>query len=375
MALPHELVSVVCFFCDQPSLTSVCLSNKAFYSEARPILYGRIFFRNPAVVAHFMRCAEHRLSLVKHLVLFIPGFYPQETEVWIRLLSGVHKAECLVCLRMSWNPTARSPGQDFLTLVGGILGMPSLKYVAITTELVPAVAAVQCPALKELEGNNSWTNGLARFGQEKAYEKPKLNTLCHGWEEITLPLLKSLFDLRGLTRLAMNQQGDSSLGGMSELMAETCSTLQQLALWVLLKADKGWITKITNLKCPNLRILALLHRPGIGNEVYWETCALLVSALLSISPQLQELRLYIHNCGPPEILSTPLECIPNISPQILVIRVFCWNSSNTALKALETEAEERLRERLGRGRDFSIEWNKNWSKLTTFCEPRDQDQW
>ncbi|KAH8825805.1 hypothetical protein DL96DRAFT_1557385 [Flagelloscypha sp. PMI_526] len=351
MTLPHELVSVVCFFCDKPSLAAVCLGNKAFCSEARPILYGRMVFRSSKTVARFVGCAEHRLDLVKDLNLFIPEFSSHRTKVWTHLLSAVRKAECLVRLRMSCNPIDTSSGQDFQTLVGDILG------------LVPAATAVQCPALKEVEGNFSWTKGLARLDQEKAHVKPKLNTLCHGQDEITLPLLKSLFDLRVLTRLSINQLGGSSLDGMSELMEETCLTLQELALWMLSEVDRGWITKITKLQCPNLQILAVLNTDHGGNEVYWEMCGLLVPALLCISPQLRELRLYIHNCGPSEILSTPFECIPDLSPQILVMRVFCWTDRNIPRKVVVAEAEERMRRCFGRGREFGIEWNRPLATL------------
>ncbi|KAH8825779.1 hypothetical protein DL96DRAFT_1817240 [Flagelloscypha sp. PMI_526] len=367
MDLPHDLLSVILSFCEKPTLAVACIINKAFCSEARAALYGRIFFSSPTVVERFLSCADHHLGLLKHLIIFISPPPLGRNSTWARLLSAVHQRSQLISLRISSNPAAGRAAPEFMDLVGTFLDMPCLEYVAITTRLVSAARAVRCLALKELSLNLGWEDSL---GQETTirleHDKPMLNTLCHDWQGISVPLLRSLFNLNILTRLAVNQREWDSPVGIILLLAETCRTLQEVSLWIYGAIDRADIAELRTLVFPNLRALILFHTPEVyPGEEHWEMCQLLVPLFLSISPRLRELRFYFHNVKPSNILISPSNFIPTLDPRILVLRLTCWIPGTQPAKTIE--GEKFLRDQCGPGRDFEVDWISNWTVLTPFC--------
>ncbi|KAH8825777.1 hypothetical protein DL96DRAFT_1609827 [Flagelloscypha sp. PMI_526] len=237
MALPLDLIPVICLLCDRSSLTLVCLGSKGFWSNAGVFLYCRISFDSPTGVDHFLHHADQYLYLVKSLTIYIPSFFPEKMGAWTRLLTAVlHKIK-LVSLKILASPIAGTVGKDFKALVCNLLEMPFLEYVAVTTMVVPAARATRCLTLAELHiAADGWASvGDLLSKDSTSYPecaKPKLRTFSHAWYDISLHLLQSRFSLRGLTRLAVNHKNRASLGPMIQLLAETCSKLQEFALWM-----------------------------------------------------------------------------------------------------------------------------------------------
>ncbi|KAH8825778.1 hypothetical protein DL96DRAFT_122989 [Flagelloscypha sp. PMI_526] len=359
MALPLDLVPIICSFCDKPSLATICLTNRDFCSEARIALYCCTSFSSLVAAEHFLRCADRHLSLVKHLDVYTPSIFPAEMNAWTPLLSAVRDRAQLISLKISSNPVGSRAVPDFQSLIYDLLSLPSLEYAAVTTILVPVANALRCRALKELDIVGDWVSPEDPLIQEGEIllecEKPRLYTLCHNWHRVSLPLLRSLFNLSGLTRLAMNQKEPDYIGPMIQLVEATCSTLQELALWMIGPVDREAVTQL---------------RGDIDESA--AACEVLVSIFSPTSPQLRELRLYFHSCGPFSMLSMESESFLHFDLRISVIRMFFRDASvvEPERKCSGEKAEELLRERLGPARDFRVEWKKSWVDLTQFCELR-----
>ncbi|KAH8836141.1 hypothetical protein DL96DRAFT_1576848 [Flagelloscypha sp. PMI_526] len=359
LPVPQDLYPIICSFCDPPTLTAICLSNKNFGLEASAALYRHVSFNSTYAVNRFVSRASRCVHLIKHLTLFIQ-YSPGDTESWARLFFVVrHRALSLISLRIMTPPTGPKANPDFQVLAGALL---------------PVATAIRCPGLKELEvmagisGVNpegSLRQALVKLNEGD--EKKRLNTLCYDWHDAPLSILQRLFDLGGLTRLAITRPLLGELLGATnipQLLEVVCFTLQELAVCVSAHLDK----ELQLSRFPNLRVLTLLPSQIQDLGLSWSIMLdRFITPLISISPQLRELRIYFRNCGPSTILSGNGEFIKAIDPQIEVIRVFCWKTYARPPKM--KEAENVLKERFGYGKDIRVDWMSDWSDITWFCEP------
>ncbi|KAH8825760.1 hypothetical protein DL96DRAFT_1609793 [Flagelloscypha sp. PMI_526] len=370
MAVPQELVRIITFFSDPSTLATMCLSSRAFCFEARTALYTDISFRTSTIVERFLLSARHHLNLVKHLSLYIPLFSNDDVKIWSELFIAVHQ-DSNISLRLS-SPTERGIAPTELKdFADNLLSLSSLKYVAVSTSVVSAAIAVQCPTLKELDVRVSpeWDQELlTKISQD---EKPKLNTLCFEAAHFSLPLVQNLLDISSVRRLAvvhalMDQQS------LFQLLEMTSETLVDLSLWVHSTRDKAYIMKLHKLAFPNLQTFTLLFNRSADIDQGWSECDTLVSTLVSISgEQFEELRLYLHCCDPSTILKGRESAIPHFHSRIRMFRLYCWYSDKPPAPRV-AEAERILQRRLGKDRDFLVLWCMCWTSLTHFGEPRER---
>ncbi|KAH8825780.1 hypothetical protein DL96DRAFT_1681898 [Flagelloscypha sp. PMI_526] len=231
------------------------------------------------------------------------------------------------------NPADTIPPHDLQNLVCDILSMTSLEYVAITTKLVPAATALRCLALKEFDMAGDWDESLFQdVPNHTEHEKPKLNTLCTRYHDVSLQILQTVLNLSGLTRLAVVQRYSNTPGGMFLLLAESCPLLQEVSIGIDGRADK---------------VQCLLRN--------WRSSRFHISKFLPLSTHMK----------------TKKKNVGGLDGRIIVMRLYCWSSfekpPNTA------EAEKLLRDQCGSKRDFEVHWMCNWADLTPFCELVDNE--
>ncbi|KAH8806815.1 hypothetical protein DL96DRAFT_1822169 [Flagelloscypha sp. PMI_526] len=275
MGLPLELVREIFLSCDKATLSYACLSGRTYYLEAKTALYRQLRFNSSQAADRFLYCQGHRhLNFTKYLNIYIPSRYtPENVETWGRLFLEVRERANLISLTIMSIPDFGMPSKrsSFHNLVDLVLFIPSLKHIAVSTEIVPSSIAVQLPALRELhivESSNRMENPLGSFIETRDLitlaedRKPKLETLCYNWHIISIPLLKSLFDLRGLRRLSIHravERGSPEARGTLHLLEETCPTLQELAIWMVGSPDDGYMTELGTFTFPNLETFILYH--------------------------------------------------------------------------------------------------------------------
>ncbi|KAH8797709.1 hypothetical protein DL96DRAFT_1720996 [Flagelloscypha sp. PMI_526] len=372
MALSRDIFSVVCSFCDKPTLTTTCLISKEFCYEARGVLYRHISFSSLKEVESYLWCGGHHVYLLKHLFIYIPDTPPEDNSEWSHLFSVVRDNTQLISLKIALNPADMIPRPELQNLVHDILTMSSLEYVAITTRMVPAATALWYLALKELDMSGNWDESIFQdVPNRREDEKPKLNTLCTSYHDVSLQILQSVLNLSRLTRLAMVQRHSNTPGGMFLLLAESCPMLQELSIGVDRTPDKVFITKLGKLSFPHLQVLTVIHTYENEDEECWEVCELFVPLFLSVSPQLRELRAYLHRRKPSDILSSTCTYLSGLDGRIVVMRLYCWGSFENPPNS--AEAEKLLRDQCGFNRDFEAYWMYNWADLTPFCELVDNE--
>ncbi|KAH8825761.1 hypothetical protein DL96DRAFT_1817226, partial [Flagelloscypha sp. PMI_526] len=357
IAISPDLLPIVCSFADDSTLATLCLSNRALCLDARAALYRDISFNTSGSVERFLLRTPNYLKHIRHLSLYIPRFLEKEEEIWNRLFVAVHHDSSVTTLRILSSPTACCAPLEFQRLVGTMLSIRTLQYVAVSASVVSAINAVQCPALKELDIRTAAACDLKSFRHAQG-KQPKLNTLCVGWFFPSLSPPQNLFDLSSLVRLAIHIPTYTGEMPILELLAITCETLEELSLSVRGNVDQltDCIGELRTLAFPNLQTLVLLSTGDIGIDERWQQCSLLSSAVASLSGQrFKELRLYLHNCDPQEILSGNISYIPAFHPMITVIRLYCWNSDYPPPRA--ADAERILQRRLGGKRDFQVTWS------------------
>ncbi|KAH8797706.1 hypothetical protein DL96DRAFT_900534 [Flagelloscypha sp. PMI_526] len=365
MTVPQELVPLICSFSDQCTLSSICLTSKAFSLDAGVALYADISFVTSRAVEGFLLNVASRLNLTKHLSLYIPSLQRADLEIWMRLFAAVRQASVVKELRVTSSPILTSPPGEFKTAAGHMLSIPSLEYVAVATSIIPATIAIRCPALKELDMRASTdTQGLTKPTET---QQPKLNTLCLASPNVSPLVLPRVFNLSSLRRLALVHSSSPYGMPMFQLLGMTCGSLEDLSLWLHSPMDKTYIAEIRKFTLPNLQTFTLLCSENVVKVRSLEVYDVLVSTLVNISgPLFKELRLYLHSCDPSTILRGNGLYIPQVSPQITVLRFYCWSSN--PLPPGAAEAETLLKRHLGSGRELSVVWSRNWSSLTYFCE-------
>ncbi|KAH8825755.1 hypothetical protein DL96DRAFT_1609784 [Flagelloscypha sp. PMI_526] len=357
MNLPQELVRHICSFSDSPTLASICLSNKAFCLDASAFLYADLTFTSAQSVERFLLCARDRLNTVKYLSISIQAFPDRDFQIWKLFLAAVGLHSNLISLKILSRPSRPIAPRDIQRLAGELLFIPSLKYLAVTTLVVPTLTAIQCPALRELEIHGAEELDEKELEKYIQGEQQRLNALILGGRNISPQLVDNLFNLNDLKKLA--------LAFPSPVMDTTCGTLKELAIWVYSGEAEIYLTEFRQLAFPNLEAFILFYNGGTEINQSWETCDALVSAVISVSgTQFREFRLYLHKCQPSNILAGENSFIPCFHPQITVIRLYCWVSDAPPPGA--AEAETILRERMGTGRYFQVIWSINWSSLTRF---------
>ncbi|KAH8797704.1 hypothetical protein DL96DRAFT_1825005 [Flagelloscypha sp. PMI_526] len=129
--VPQELVRLICSFSDPPTLSSICLSNRLFYLEASAALYQDLSFDAAERVEQFLHCAGDRFNLVKHLSLSIPSFPHEHFDTWKGFLMAITSP-----------PNHPNIWPELQHLAGELVSLPSLKYLAVSTSVVFATAAV-----------------------------------------------------------------------------------------------------------------------------------------------------------------------------------------------------------------------------------------
>ncbi|KAH8825757.1 hypothetical protein DL96DRAFT_1609788 [Flagelloscypha sp. PMI_526] len=335
-------------------------------------------FNCSASIERFILCAQHRLNLLKHLSLFIPSFVDREIQIWKGFFVAVCQKSSVISLSIMTRPQGGAAPLELQEAAGKLLSIPSLKYVTVSTAMVPAIIAVQCPALRELEvrAPTVWhPTELAKYAQE---ERPKLNTIFMGAADISPSIMERLFDLSSLKRLAVIHVGQIAFPHglpMFQLLEMTSSTLEEFSIWVDGSMEQRYIAELKKLRFPNLRAFTLCSSPENGIDQSWKTCDDLVSTLVAISgKELKELRLYFHNCDPLKITRKNKLSVPHIHPQITAISLYCWSVASAPAPRKVLTAEAVLQERLGAGRTFRVFWFMPWSSLTHFGVPQPPDQ-
>ncbi|KAH8825759.1 hypothetical protein DL96DRAFT_1609792 [Flagelloscypha sp. PMI_526] len=365
MAIPPELVDLICSFADPPTLVSLCLSNKSLCLNARAALYMEASFDSSHAVGRFLLHAPHHLKLVKRLYLYIPSFSEEETEAWSRLFVTVLRDSSLIVLRILSPNDDGDVSSEFQRLVGRMLAISTLKYVALTLSLAPLSVVVQCSALKELDilEEEEWDPADFERLQD---QKPQLNTLCIAFvNRSTLPLTQ-FFNFGGLKRLAIDYNG--TLSPILPLLEISCPTLEELSIWLYSTVSQAFFQELRQFAFPNLQIFTLFCSGTLVIREAWNACNLFSSGLVEISgPQFKELRIYLHYVLPDSILREE-KLIPSVHPQIAVIRLYCYDSNPMPPRA--AEAQSILHKRLGIGRDLRVIWGRNWTCLTRFGVPR-----
>ncbi|KAH8825765.1 hypothetical protein DL96DRAFT_1817230 [Flagelloscypha sp. PMI_526] len=371
-AVPQELVRLICSFSNPATLASICLSNGAFYIDARAALYEDISFNSSHAVERFLQSARPRLKLAKRLSLIIPSFHSQELPIWEPFLVAVHRDADLIVLRISTQNLVPAT-QEFQHLAGNLLSIPSLKYVAVSTTVVPATVAVQCPALKEIESRFSADLDLVVSAANSQRKQPTLNTFCLGQFQVP-PVVYELFNFTALTKLAVSHNATAFPTPLArtvfQLMKMTCEKLRDLSIGMPGRVNEEYIAELRTIEFPNLQTFTLLLNRGDDPDHVWSDGNLIVSTLVSNSgPHLREFRLYLHRCKPSIIVKGRESSIPRFHSQITKIRLYCWTSDK--LPAEIVEVERILHECLGPGRDFQVFWSARFDSLTYFCEPRE----
>ncbi|KAH8825754.1 hypothetical protein DL96DRAFT_1609782 [Flagelloscypha sp. PMI_526] len=365
MNLPQELVRHICAFSDSPTLASICLSNKAFYLDARAALYFDLTFSVAQYVDRFLLCGRDHLNLVKHLSLHIPSFPDHELEVWKRFLVAIRQDSDLVTLRITSPPTHSNTWPEIRDLAGDLLSIPSLKYIAVATSVVSTTTAIQCPALRELElrGAAAWNEGeLSKYASGKP---PKLQTLCIENSIISSRYSGGILDLSELSRL--------STFHYCETLEMTCGTLTELSICIHPATGQGYTSELHKLTFPHLQTFIIIYNRDEDIDHTWATCDDLLSIMISVSgTNFREFRLYLHNIAPSAILKGNESSVPSFHPQIAVLRIYCWDSFAPHPTAEKRQAEIILRSQFGAGRDFQVVWSLSWIALTYFCELRER---